>query len=299
MHLSAAARRPGRLVDEMRLPPRSSPRVRVPSEPMTSPENGRTFIALRTATLTTLHVGAVRAMWCASVRRTMIVRLHPSAGRSARRSKLLAAPILRGRVGGREVSIVVVVDVRGGRRRRRRRRRGRSCRRRHQTKWACRPSTAGAAKNSASASPSTSSRRCRSTPPEAAGQAPNGVEFDCGNLDFNGARRRARTRSGPAGAHESEEEIAVEVLRLVDRPPMSAALRRLLYLALDGTPPRAETNQQRGCSVPGGEQPRKGGAGAAGPASRRRGRRRRVRRVGHPLDPARHRVHAQIRRSLR
>ena len=47
----------------------------------TSLENCRTLIALRAATLTTLHVGAMRAMWCASVRRTTMC-CTTSAGRS-------------------------------------------------------------------------------------------------------------------------------------------------------------------------------------------------------------------------
>ena len=49
----------------------------------TSPENFRALIALRAATLTTLHVGAMRAMWCASVRRTTMCSTT-SVGRSVR-----------------------------------------------------------------------------------------------------------------------------------------------------------------------------------------------------------------------
>ena len=52
-----------------------------PTSFTTSPENGRTLNALRTATLTTLHVGAARAMWCASVRRTTMC-CTTSGGRS-------------------------------------------------------------------------------------------------------------------------------------------------------------------------------------------------------------------------
>ena len=63
----------------------------------TSLENFRTLIALRTATLTTLHVGAVRAMWCASVRRTKMCcttsggRSMSSLAGSIARAELLAA----------------------------------------------------------------------------------------------------------------------------------------------------------------------------------------------------------------
>ena len=52
-----------------------------PASATTSLENFRALIALRAATLTTWHVGAVRAMWCASVRRTTMC-WTTSAGKS-------------------------------------------------------------------------------------------------------------------------------------------------------------------------------------------------------------------------
>ena len=52
-----------------------------PASVTTSLENFRTFLAMRAATLTTLHVGAARPMWCASVMRTKMC-CTTSAGRS-------------------------------------------------------------------------------------------------------------------------------------------------------------------------------------------------------------------------
>ena len=74
---------------------------------------------------------------------------------------------------------------------------------------------------------------------------PNGVEFDCVYLDFNGLVH-ACTHPQDRPAPESEEEMLLEVFRLVDRLVLAARPRRLLYLALDGVAPRAKMNQQRG-----------------------------------------------------
>ncbi len=55
--------------------------VPCPATVTTSLENRRALIALRAATLTTLHVGAARPMWCAVVMRTTMCPTT-SAGRS-------------------------------------------------------------------------------------------------------------------------------------------------------------------------------------------------------------------------
>ena len=64
-------------------------------------------------------------------------------------------------------------------------------------------------------------------------------------LDFNGLVH-ACTHPQDRPAPESEEEMLLEVFRLVDRLVLAARPRRLLYLALDGVAPRAKMNQQRG-----------------------------------------------------
>eukprot|EP01064_Diplonema_japonicum_P029929 TRINITY_DN4960_c0_g3_i1.p1 TRINITY_DN4960_c0_g3~~TRINITY_DN4960_c0_g3_i1.p1 ORF type:complete len:888 (+),score=119.68 TRINITY_DN4960_c0_g3_i1:45-2708(+) len=72
---------------------------------------------------------------------------------------------------------------------------------------------------------------------------PNGYEYDNFYLDMNGLVHPCCHSCDPLP--ENEEEMMLRIFAMVDEVVSIVRPRKLLYLALDGTAPRAKMNQQR------------------------------------------------------